>query len=171
MARVALDEFLAMPGVDERRLELVDGVVHEFLGFTWRAGRVVGRIGAKLDHVGLAAVRCRAVIPPVAGSPGHSLIADVAFYRENPPAADEWMTRPPDVAVEVLSIGQSRIELRRKVDIYLHFGAGSVWVVDPERELIDVYEHGARRTLSGDHVVESAHAPGFRATVAELLAP
>jgi Uma2 family endonuclease len=79
------------------------------------------------------------------------------------------MTRPPDVVVEILSQGQSRREMRAKVDAYVAFGVASVWVIDAERKSVDVYEGGRRRTLAGDDVLESPAAPGFRVTLSELL--
>ena len=59
--------------------------------------------------------------------------------------------------------------MRAKVHIYRAFGVESVWVVDIERESVDVYEGGVRRTLSGDDELTSPAAPGFRATVSRLF--
>jgi len=168
--RLSLEEFLALPGIDERHLELLDGQVCEKASPRWGHSRIALRIGAMFDAIGHAGVEPRAVIRERADRAGSSLIPDVAFYRSEPPGDDEWMSRPPDIAVEVLSPGQSRAAMRAKVDTYLAFGVGSVWVVDLERETVDIYEESQRRTLSGADAIESRFAPGFRATVAELLA-
>jgi Uma2 family endonuclease len=71
--------------------------------------------------------------------------------------------------VEILSLGQSRVAIRAKIDIYLAFGVKSAWVVDLERESIDIYEDGARRTLAGDARIESRHAPRFSVAVSDLF--
>ncbi|MCA9829991.1 MAG: hypothetical protein R3B97_05490 [Dehalococcoidia bacterium] len=38
--RLSLDEFLAMPGIDEQRLELIDGEVVEKVPPRWGHGRI-----------------------------------------------------------------------------------------------------------------------------------
>ncbi len=81
------------------------------------------------------------------------------------------MHRPPHVAIEIRSPGQSRTEMRTKVELYLQFGVESVWVADPKRLTVDVYERGTRRTLTVDDVLESAAAPGFTIRVGEIFTP
>ncbi len=168
--RLSLEEFLAMPEIDERRLELIDGEVYEKVSPRWGHGRIAGRLFGLFDEIGFAGVEPRAVIGAGSDLGPSSPIPDVAFYRQDPPADDEWMTRPPAVVVEILSLGQSRAAMRAKIDTYVAFGVESVWVVDPERESVDIYERGARRTLSGDDAIESPAAPGFHVTVSKLFA-
>lgn len=166
---MTLEDFLAMPGIDERRLELIDGEVYEKVSPRWGHGRMALRIGRLLDEAGFASVEPRAIIRRSADLGPSSPLPDVAFYRTAPPADDEWMTRPPDVAVEILSIGQSRREMRTKIDLYRQFGVGSVWVVDLERREVEVYEGNARRTLAGEDVLESAFVPGLAITINQLF--
>ncbi|MBE7520241.1 MAG: Uma2 family endonuclease [Thermoflexaceae bacterium] len=168
--RMTLDDFLAMPGIDERRLELIDGEVYEKMSPRWGHGRMALRIGQLLNAVGFAAVEPRAIIRGSADLGPSSPIPDVAYYRANPPADDEWISRPPDVAVEILSIGQDRREMRTKIDLYRQFGVGSVWVVDLERREVEVYEGTVRRTLSGQDVLESTRVPGLAITIDQLFA-
>jgi Uma2 family endonuclease len=167
--RLSLDEFLALPGIDERRLELIDGEVCEKVSPRWGHGNLALKLGALLDQHGAASVEPRAIIPRGANLDDSAPIPDIAFYRDNPPEPDDWMRRPPHVAVEVVSPGQNRRELRVKVDLYLQFGVESVWVFDLERESVDVYEGGARRTLAGDDVFESPAVPGFSMIVGPLF--
>jgi Uma2 family endonuclease len=167
--RLSLEEFLTLPEIDERRLELIDGEVYEKVSPRWGHGRIAIQIGALLDAVGFASVEPRALIEGGADRGPSSPLPDIAFYRNNPPGDGDWMTRPPAVAVEILSLGQSRAAMRAKVDLYLTFGVESVWVVDLEREAVDIYESGIRRTLSGDEAIESPAAPGFHVTVSKLF--
>ncbi|HMO54082.1 MAG TPA: Uma2 family endonuclease, partial [Tepidiformaceae bacterium] len=164
--RLTLEEFLALPGIDERRLELIDGEVYEKMSPRWGHSRIALKLGALFDVIGFAGVEPRAIIPPGEVDGPSAPLPDVAFYRTDPPEDDEWMTRPPDVAVEIRSIGQRRPDIRAKVDLYLRFGVPSVWVVDLESEEIEIYEGGGRRILAGNALVESEHAPGLRFTVA-----
>jgi Uma2 family endonuclease len=62
VTRVRLEEFLAMPGIEERRLELIDGEVVEKPTPTWDHGRIALRLGSGLDEVGYASVEARAII-------------------------------------------------------------------------------------------------------------
>lgn len=168
--RLTLDEFLALPGIDERRLELIDGEVYEKVSPRWGHSRIALKLGTLFDTIGFAGVEPRAIIPP-GGSDGPSApLPDVAFYRTDPPEDDEWMTRPPDIAVEIRSIGQSRRDVRAKVDLYVRFGVPSVWVVDLESEEIEIYEAGQRRILSGSDEVTTSHAPGLSFLANELFA-
>lgn len=167
--RLSLKDFLAMPAIEERRLELIDGEVFEKPTPTWGHGTIALAIGALLNNVGFAAVEPRAIIA-TAGNLGPSApLPDVAFYRDNPPRPEERMTSPPHVAVEILSPGQSRTEMRTKVELYLRFGVESVWVVDAERRTVDVYEGGERRTLTLGDTLTSASAPGFELALAKLF--
>jgi Uma2 family endonuclease len=61
--------------------------------------------------------------------------------------------------------------MRVKVDLYRAFGVWSMWVVDPSRQTIDVYEGGVRRTLTASDTLTSDILPGFAAPVESLLAP
>ena len=70
----------------------------------------------------------------------------------------------------MLSPGQSRQEIRAKVDLCRDFGVRSVWVVDPEWETVDVYEAGARQSFTGDDPVRSSVVPAAAVTPAELFA-
>lgn len=167
--RMSLKEFLALPDIDERRLELIDGEVYEKASPRWGHGRIAYLLARALDDYGFAAVEPRAIIPPGADRASSSPLPDVAFYRSDPPDEDDWMRTPPDVAVEVMSPGQSRAELRAKAAIYVDFGIEAVWVVDAERRSIDVYEGGMRRTLSGDDVLTCAGLPGFSLVVRGLF--
>ncbi len=167
--RLRLEEFLAMPRIEEDRLELIDGEVYDKPMPRWGHARQAGQLVGELNRFGFAGVEPRAIIPVAGDLEASAPLPDVAFHRDNPPADDEWMSRPPHVAIKILSLGQSRTEMRTKVEVYLRFGVESVWVVDPERGTVDDYEGGSRRTLSGDDLLESAAAPGFSMRVADLL--
>ena len=71
--------------------------------------------------------------------------------------------------VEILSPSQERRDLRRKIAAYIAFGVGSIWVISPATEDIDIYEGGGRRTIRGDETLASAYAPGFSITASDLF--
>lgn len=78
----------------------------------------------------------------------------------------------PDLAVEVISEGNTRDEMERKRREYFFAGARLVWEVNPRRREIDVYPAPdacttltEQDTLTGGDVL-----PGFSVPVAEVFA-
>ncbi len=159
-----------MSGLDEGRLELIDGEVVEKVSPRWGHARIALLLAQHLDAFGVLSVEPRAVIPETAARGPSAPIPDVAFYTSAPLARDEWTSRPPGIAIKVLSPSQSRTEMRAKVDIYLSFGVHSVWFVDMERESVDICEEGARVTLSGDAPIHSSVVHGLSRTDEALFA-
>ena len=72
----SLEEFLADPEIDERRLELIDGEVYEKPMPTWGHGTLALEIGTALREHGFASVEPRAVIGAVASFDASSPIPD-----------------------------------------------------------------------------------------------
>jgi Uma2 family endonuclease len=77
----------------------------------------------------------------------------------------------PDLVVEVRSKNDSVAELERKAGEYLAAGAKLVWVIDPLRSVVVVYQAGhAPRTLNpADELTADGIIPGFRLTIADAL--
>jgi len=78
----------------------------------------------------------------------------------------------PDLAVEVLSKGNTRREMARKRREYFRAGTGIVWMVNPATRTVDVYTqvdelttHTEMGTLDGGNVL-----PGFKLPIRRLFA-
>jgi Uma2 family endonuclease len=167
--QVTLQAFLADPGIDERRLELIDGEVVEKPMPTWGHSRLAYLVCRQLEPFGYPGVEPRAIIEAAPGRPEASPIPDAAFYRTNPPARSDWMRQPPAVAIEVLSPGQSLAQMRRKVAIYESFGVESTWIIDGERQAVHVYEQAAERIFRPGEMLTSIAVPGLEFDVAVLF--
>jgi Uma2 family endonuclease len=78
----------------------------------------------------------------------------------------------PDLAVEVISPGDSYTEVEEKVEEYLQAGARAVWVVDPRRRTITVYRSLTDITIliENDTLEGGDIIPGFSYRVAEVFA-
>jgi Uma2 family endonuclease len=99
---------------------------------------------------------------------------DVSFIRKDRLSAE--MTEghvpiPPDLAVEVVSPGDSYYDVMEKVREYLRAGVRLVWVLDPNSRVLEIYRvDGAggplddSRELSGEDVI-----PGFACKVVDLF--
>jgi Uma2 family endonuclease len=167
--RLTLEEFLAMPEIDEQRLELIDGEVYERMAPRWGHGFIAGEFYAILREYGAASVEPRAVIPGSGNLEGSAPIPDVAFYRTGWPAADEWMTLPPDIAIEVLSPGQRLPDIRSKIEAYLAFGIREIWIVDPRSRTVEVFAGTARVRFSDKETLTTPVVPGLRISLAEFF--
>jgi len=106
---------------------------------------------------------------------------DVSFIRwdsvddpdeiENPPSA--FLEYPPDLAIEVLSAGNTRREMEIKLEEYAKAGVKLVWYVDPEREEVGVYPKAnakRKKTVGIGGMLEGGDIlPGFTLPVARIF--
>ena len=98
---------------------------------------------------------------------------DVSFVsRERVDRTDEhYYDGPPDLAIEVLSPGDRKGYVDRKLAIYLETGTRSVWLVNPRRRTVEVISSlNDRRTLHEDDELVDNTVPGFRVKVSEIFA-
>jgi Uma2 family endonuclease len=73
----------------------------------------------------------------------------------------------PDLAVEVLSLGNTEVEMRRKLEEYFSAGCRLVWYVLPDERAVRVYTSPASvRLLREDDALDGgAVLPGFRLAI------
>jgi Uma2 family endonuclease len=81
---------------------------------------------------------------------------------------------PPDVAIEILSAGNSSKEMKVKYDVYEEAGVKEYWVVDPLRETVqvNVLEEGSYtplKTLVTGTMLTSKTLPGFSLSLSKLF--
>jgi Uma2 family endonuclease len=163
----------------ERRLfELIDGVlVEKFTGY-WESVLAIELAGLLRDFIN------RRKLGTLAGeagmlrlSPGLVRIPDLSFISRARLADHRRARAPilplaPDLAIEVLSEGNTPREMARKVSEYFASGCRLVWLVDPRTRTVDVYTSVAKpivltekQTLTGGDVL-----PGFRLPLRKLFA-
>ncbi len=100
---------------------------------------------------------------------------DVAFVRGRRIAEigvpSTFFPGPPDLAVEVVSPSDRPKDVEAKVDDWLRHGTVEVWVVDPRRRTVVVYQSpGGPREFGEQDVLQSPDLlPGFRLAVAEIF--
>ena len=98
---------------------------------------------------------------------------DVSFVSKErvDPAEDSYYDGPPDLAVEVLSPGDRKGYVERKLVLYVERGTRSVWLVNPRRRTVEVVSSlSDRRTLHEDDELVDEIVPGFRVKVSEIFA-
>jgi len=97
---------------------------------------------------------------------------DAAFVRKDRLAAgmrkEGFFEGVPDLAVEVVSPGESKREVVEKVNMWLAGGTTSCWVADPATRSVTIHRTGQPPTsLTGDAVLSGEPTlPGFSANVA-----
>jgi Uma2 family endonuclease len=121
-------------------------------------GRVVGEAGFKL-----------------AGDPDTVRGPDVAFVRrerlDSSLGPEGFFHGAPDLAVEIVSPGDTALELRQKIGEYLQAGARLVWVLQPDARTVIVHRPGASpETVGPDDLLDGEDViPGFTCRAGDLF--
>jgi Uma2 family endonuclease len=163
---------------DGRLCELVDGVLVEKV-----MGYEESEIACLIVHFLLSFVRPRKLgsVTGEAGTlrlmPGLVRIPDVAFVsrqrlgprRPLKPIPD----LVPDLAIEVLSKGNTRKEMERKLADYFGTGVRLVWLVDPKTRTVKVHTAADRHVvLQSDQTLDGGDVlPGFELPLREIFPP
>ncbi len=107
-------------------------------------------------------------------SPDTVLAPDLAFVRTERLPLDRsgFPDLAPDLAVEIVSPGNTPGELARKIGIYLDAGVRAVWIVYPsERQLVVHAPAGPPRVFAeGDRVDGGEVIPGLSLSVTDIFA-
>ena len=174
------EELFHLPG-DGGRYALVKGELQRMTPAGFEHGVVVMNVAVPLgQHVrrcGLGVICGAETGFVLTRRPDTVLAPDVAFVRRERIGASGRPTAfwegAPDLAVEVVSPGDTRPEVAEKVASWLAAGTRVVWVVDPGRRSVTIHEPGAapRRLAAPADVIDGAPLfPGFRLPVADVFA-
>ena len=111
----------------------------------------------------------------IASDPDTVRAADIAFVgRERIPETGipkNFWPLAPDLAVEVLSPGDTFSEVEEKVKDWLGAGVRAVWVVNPGQRSVSVYRSATDVALlsEADEIDGGEVVPGFRCKVSEIF--
>jgi Uma2 family endonuclease len=171
------EELAAMPD-DGYRYELVDGELIRMspTGFLHLqiSGLLIALLGGHVRERGLGVVGGEGGFVFRRG-PDKVYAPDVVFVRaERLPPKEAWtgfLDIVPDLAVEVLSPSDTADHINDKVITYLETGVRLVWVVDPRRRTVTVYQPDlTARVLREGNVLDGGEVlPEFRLPLAELF--
>ncbi len=171
-------DVLEVQAREDRLCELVDGVlVEKVMGFreSYLAGVLLRALSTFEQPRNLGLVTGADGMMRLA--PGLVRIPDVAFVSWDRLPERRIPTAPipalaPDLAVEVLSEGNTPAEMARKRQEYFAAGVRLVWLVDPQRRTVAVYTAvddltllDVSQTLDGGAVL-----PGFVLPLQEFFA-
>jgi Uma2 family endonuclease len=162
---------------ENRLCELVDGtLVEKAAGF--EEGRLALRLGRLIDtyvdenDLGV----CVGADGMMRIAPGLVRIPDVSFISWDSLPGRESPREPipdlaPDLAVEVLSEGNTKAEMVRKVREYFDAGVTLVWLIDPKKRTARVFSTGEKSVLvRADQSLDGGDVlPGFAVRLSDLL--
>jgi Uma2 family endonuclease len=163
---------------EDRLCELVDGVlVEKAMGFreSFLARVLITILWSFVEPRRLGLVTGADGLMRLA--PGLIRIPDIAFVSwERLPGqrvpAEPIPDLAPDLAVEVLSVGNTPAEMARKRQEYFAAGVRLAWLVDPVTRTVEVYTTDDRATTlhEADTLEGGTVLPGFTLQLQELFA-
>ncbi len=183
---MTVEEFERIAPLLDSPSELVDGTLHLMSPTNYRHGLLSGKIAHLLNAYLDAHPDVGEVVGAETGfhiaDPRHPVQApDAGFIRvdrvpregqgdEDP--LDHFMEGAPDIAVEVRSPSERIAAVRAKAERWLKAGATEVWIVDGQREAVQVLRRDMEpMALRGDDALTSQDLlPGFSVTVRDLFA-
>ncbi len=112
----------------------------------------------------------------IARDPDTVRAPDVGFIRAEripPRPVRGFFHGAPDLAIEVLSPTDRASAVLAKVQNWLEAGCRAVWVIDPDRKTVSVYDERNQTTTLGasDELTGGEVVPGFRIPVSEIFEP
>jgi Uma2 family endonuclease len=171
------DDVIKIHDRERRLFELIDGVLVEKVMGYWEsvlAIELARLLGNFIRHRKLGTLAGEAGMLRL--SPGLVRIPDLSFISRARLAHHRRARAPilplaPDLAIEVLSEGNTPREMARKVREYFDSGCRLVWIVDPRTRTVAVYTSLAKpiiltekQTLTGGEVLS-----GFRLPLRKLF--
>jgi len=110
---------------------------------------------------------------------GISTVPDLVVYRRERVPRDsrgevaDYFTTPPDLAVEIVSPGQSRTRLIARCRWYVENGVQLAIFADPRRRVVRLFRPGSDSDdLRGSALLDLSDVlPGFSLTVDDFFAP
>lgn len=155
-------------------LELVDGTLVEK-----SVGQYESQLAMLLGHYLLNFLRKKPLGIVLGSDAGHRLdfglirMPDVAFVSQDrlPALKDRPAFVPfgPDLAVEIISPGNTNKEMDRKLQEYFDAGVKLVWYVYPEAQTVHVYRavNQVRKLTADDSLDGEDVLPGFTLSLRE----
>lgn len=157
-----------------RRLELVNGAIIEKMPTQLHAFIVQMLSGflfvfLRENPIGYALVEARYSLPD---DDENDRIPDLSYISKEKGKLVTTGAAPymPDLAIEVQSPGQSDRFMLDRANYYLTNGSHMVWLVYPEKRLVEILSSQERQLLTDKDIIRGGDVlPGFTVTVEEIF--
>jgi len=165
--------FILQPENEGRRFELIDGEIVEKMPTQLHAliaTLFIFRLSLYFQNnlLGWVFTELRIKLP---NDDLNDTIPDVSVVlkagREFDP--NEPLTFMPDLAIEIKSPTDSLIKMRKKANYYLENGSKLVWLVDTQRQKVEVYTVDDTEILGINDILDAGDLlPNFKLPVSDL---
>jgi len=171
------DQYCLLPD-DGKQYEVIDGELFVTPAPTPKHQDIAGQLYALLLAHDKANSLGKVYIAPVdILLEEHTVVQpDILFIRQERLSivGERKVDAAPDLVVEVLSPSTFYKDLRKKMVAYSQFGVQEYWIVDPEKQSIEVHTQGHKglqltRSFSLEETLESALLPGFQLRVKSIF--
>lgn len=137
-----VEDYYAMP--DEKRVELIDGVIYNMSSPTFVHQRIAGEIHRQIaDYIAANKGSCIPIIAPMdvrLDCDNKTMVQpDVIVICDKTKIKSWGIMGAPDFVLEVLSPSTKRKDCIKKLDKYMEAGVREYWMIDPEHQKLVVY--------------------------------
>jgi Uma2 family endonuclease len=173
------EELLEMPR-GRFRYQLIEGELKQMAPAGHDHGRIVMELAVPLgQHVKsakLGKVYAAETGFKIRSNPDTVIAPDIAFIRQERVEAigrvKGYWEGAPDLAVEVISPGDTVSEVEEKVQSWLEAGARQVWIISPKLRTVTIYRSLSDiSTLTEKDILDGGGVvPGFSIPVTDIFA-
>lgn len=173
---LTVKQFLRLPET-KPPLEFVDGRVVQKVSPKTTHNVLQGALWTYMRNFARASRLGQVILTQRCTFGGQSVVPDIAFFAEGRIARTpsgklvEDVFVAPDLAIEILSRGQTVKELSNKLKQSVRKGVKLAWLIQPSRELMHVFrpDAGVLTLERGDTLTADEVLPGFALSVAEMF--
>lgn len=138
-----LEDYYQIP--DERRVELIDGVIYDMSAPASVHQILVGMLYAKLlAYITAKKGRCLPIVSPVdvqLDRDNRTMVQpDVVVVCDRDKVIRHCIYGAPDFVIEVLSPATKKKDMIIKLNKYMNAGVREYWMIDPDRKSVVVYD-------------------------------
>ena len=138
-----VEDYYALP--DDRRVELIDGVIYDMSSPSFVHQRIAGEIYRQIaNHIFVNKGSCLPIMSPMDvrldGDNRTMVQPDVIVLCDTQKAKRWGIMGAPDFVLEVLSPSTKRKDCIKKLDKYMEAGVREYWMIDPDQQKLIVYQ-------------------------------
>jgi Uma2 family endonuclease len=173
---LTLEQFLKLPEI-KPPLEFLRGRIEQKVSPNLHHSILSDELRGRINHDTMPARTGRAFVELRCSFGGESFVPNVCFFARGRLPKDskghyaEQVLLPPDLAVEILSPGQTVSKLSARLNRCLQKGVRMAWLIQPRRQRVLVFLPGRPpRELGPGDVLEGEDVlPGFALPLDELF--